>query len=271
MTAKEFLKKELGSDLPDSLGNNTAYWMERYLDYFKEKYPILALEIYNESKKKKMKIKITNGAKNHWYENLTGSVFTVSETCPDTEGYLVETPERNTDQSHIYQRDCEEYFEVGERVEFRHKKIDDTTFELLPPAGTGKYWEMDGTGAICREFPSIKSDEQFERLMTAYLNGHVTTVDNVFDVSAIEAQREKIANKEYDFVNPSHYKKFGKETYQMMIDIWGKEAYIAHCEMCAFKYKLRAGEKPDQPVDRDLDKANWYLEMANKLKNEVLD
>ena len=74
--------------------------------------------------------------------------------------------------------------------------------------------------------------------------------------------------KTYDFVNPSHYKKFEKETYQMMIDIWGEEAYIKHCEMCAFKYKLRAGEKPDQPVDRDLEKANWYLEMANKLRNK---
>lgn len=74
--------------------------------------------------------------------------------------------------------------------------------------------------------------------------------------------------KTYDFVNPSHYKKFEKETYQMMIDIWGEEAYIKHCEMCAFKYKLRAGEKPDQPVDRDLEKASWYLEMANKLRNK---
>jgi len=77
----------------------------------------------------------------------------------------------------------------------------------------------------------------------------------------IEKEKES-----YDFVNPSHYKKFEKETYEMMIDIWGVEAYIKHCEMCAFKYKLRAGEKPDQPVQRDLEKADWYLEMANKLR-----
>lgn len=78
----------------------------------------------------------------------------------------------------------------------------------------------------------------------------------------IEKEKES-----YDFVNPSHYKKFEKETYEMMIDIWGVDAYIKHCEMCAFKYKLRAGEKPDQPVERDLEKAEWYLEMANKLKS----
>jgi hypothetical protein len=185
---------------------------------------------------------------------------------------LVETPERETKQSHIYQRDCEEYFDVGERVEFRYKRIDGTTWELLPPSGTGKYWEMDGSGAICREFPSIKSDEQFERLMTAYLGYFDSVKESTSSVqNPPQVLNQKAEDQQYDFVNPSHYKKFGKETYQMMIDVWGKEAYIAHCEMCAFKYKLRAGEKPDQPVDRDLDKANWYLEMANKLKDEVLD
>lgn len=76
----------------------------------------------------------------------------------------------------------------------------------------------------------------------------------------------ELEKESYDFVNPSHYKKFEKETYEMMIDIWGVDAYIKHCEMCAFKYKLRAGEKPDQPVERDLEKAEWYLEMANKFK-----
>lgn len=89
-----------------------------------------------------------------------------------------------------------------------------------------------------------------------------------FPIDTYENVIDEEEQKTYDFVNPSHYKKFEKETYQMMIDIWGKDAYIKHCEMCAFKYKLRAGEKPDQPVDRDLEKANWYLEMANKLRNK---
>lgn len=82
------------------------------------------------------------------------------------------------------------------------------------------------------------------------------------------ASEEELEMHAYDFVNPSHYKKFEKETYEMMIAIWGEDAYIKHCEMCAFKYKLRAGEKPDQPVERDLEKANWYLEMANKLRKK---
>ncbi len=70
----------------------------------------------------------------------------------------------------------------------------------------------------------------------------------------------------YDYVNPSHYMKGSKEVWEMMCDIWGVEAYIKHCEMCAFKYRMRLGEKPDQPIERDLDKAKWYESKAKELR-----
>lgn len=70
-----------------------------------------------------------------------------------------------------------------------------------------------------------------------------------------------------DPINPDYYKRTSKEVYQMMIDIWGVEAYIAHCEMCAFKYRMRLGEKPDQPIERDLGKARWYEDMARRLRS----
>ena len=72
---------------------------------------------------------------------------------------------------------------------------------------------------------------------------------------------------EYDYINPSHYQKGGQEVIEMMEDIWGPEKLIAHCEMCAFKYRMRVGEKPNQPVERDLEKARWYENKAQELKN----
>lgn len=68
---------------------------------------------------------------------------------------------------------------------------------------------------------------------------------------------------QYDFINPDHYKNDSMEVWEMMIAIWGKEAFKQHCEMCAFKYRMRLGKKPDQPIDRDLLKAMWY---ENKIK-----
>lgn len=74
---------------------------------------------------------------------------------------------------------------------------------------------------------------------------------------------------DYDHINPNHYKKGRKEVWQMMVDIWGPELFIAHCEMTAFKYRMRMGEKPDQPAERDLEKSNWYEAKAAELKNKL--
>jgi hypothetical protein len=76
-------------------------------------------------------------------------------------------------------------------------------------------------------------------------------------------------NIEYDYISPDHYKGSNKETIEMMEDIWGTEALIAHCEMCAFKYRMRLGKKPEQPIERDLEKAFWYENKAKELKNKL--
>lgn len=79
-------------------------------------------------------------------------------------------------------------------------------------------------------------------------------------------QFEKPEHEDYDYINPAHYQQFSIEVIDMMAAIWGKEATALHCEMCAFKYKLRAGSKPDQPIERDLEKAAWYLSKAKELR-----
>jgi hypothetical protein len=73
-------------------------------------------------------------------------------------------------------------------------------------------------------------------------------------------------SKDYDFINPSHYKNSSKETWQMMVDIWGVEKYIAYCEMNNMKYRMRAGLKPEQTVEQDLKKANWYADKVKELR-----
>lgn len=72
---------------------------------------------------------------------------------------------------------------------------------------------------------------------------------------------------EYDYINPKHYQLAGKETFDMMVNIWGKQAVIAHCEMCAFKYQMRLGKKPEQPIERDQKKIEWYENKIKELKS----
>lgn len=71
---------------------------------------------------------------------------------------------------------------------------------------------------------------------------------------------------DYDFINPDHYKNTSKEVWEMMVDIWGVESFISYCEMNAFKYRMRAGLKPGQDIQRDIEKAFWYERKSAKLK-----
>tara|TARA_S200002703_G_scaffold130901_1_gene118231 strand:- start:20 stop:274 length:255 start_codon:yes stop_codon:yes gene_type:complete len=80
-----------------------------------------------------------------------------------------------------------------------------------------------------------------------------------------DSEYEKDLAIKYDFINPDHYKKGSKEVWKMMIDIWGKKKFRAYCEMNAFKYRMRLGEKPSQPIERDLEKAKWYENKAKEL------
>lgn len=94
------------------------------------------------------------------------------------------------------------------------------------------------------------------------------------ETSAIITEKlDKLNNldqkENYDFVNPEHYKQGSMEVIDMMKLLWGTEALILHCEMSEFKYRMRLGRKPDQPTDRDLQKAIWYQEKAKKLRDEL--
>ena len=63
----------------------------------------------------------------------------------------------------------------------------------------------------------------------------------------------------YDNINPSHYKDGDKEVWQMMIDVYGLEAYLNFCMLNAFKYRMRAGKKEGADYTDDIKKAIWFL------------
>lgn len=90
-----------------------------------------------------------------------------------------------------------------------------------------------------------------------------------YDNKTVTKVEQKEDLKEYDFVNPDHYKQFSVEVIDMMVAIYGEEKVADHCEITAFKYKLRMGTKPGQSLERDMDKANWYLNKAAELRSKL--
>jgi hypothetical protein len=80
-----------------------------------------------------------------------------------------------------------------------------------------------------------------------------------------------MVEEDYDFIKPDHYKTEDKEVWEIMIDVYGKEKFIAFCELNIFKYSMRAGRKPGTTVEQDLGKMKWYAEKLRELRDEKSD
>jgi hypothetical protein len=76
--------------------------------------------------------------------------------------------------------------------------------------------------------------------------------------------------EEYEMVNhPTHYNKYDVEVVEMIKRIWGTHAAAMWCRITAFKYRMRLGEKPSNPIEQDIAKENVYLYLANKYDEEL--
>jgi len=79
-----------------------------------------------------------------------------------------------------------------------------------------------------------------------------------------------ISEERSDNTNPAHYKTQDKETWEMMVDIWGEDAFLTFCKLNAFKYRMRAGVKTEDPTE-DIKKAKWYEAKIKELDIEIND
>lgn len=76
------------------------------------------------------------------------------------------------------------------------------------------------------------------------------------------------ASTEYEMVNhPNHYNNYDIEVIDMMTRIWGKQKTADWCELTAFKYRMRAGTKPGNDINQDLEKEKWYLNKMKELRD----
>jgi hypothetical protein len=56
-----------------------------------------------------------------------------------------------------------------------------------------------------------------------------------------------------------------------MIDEFGVEATAVFCELNAYKYRDRMGKKPNEDVQREQSKAEWYEAKAKELREQLRD
>lgn len=86
-------------------------------------------------------------------------------------------------------------------------------------------------------------------------------IDGHIEKSLAEMKHDEKVN------HPNYYNRYSVEVIEMARRIWGDEAMKSAAEITAFIYRMRAGVKPDNPVNQDLDKEEFWLNYAKKLKN----
>lgn len=153
--------------------------------------------------------------------------------------------------------------EVHEQINYENGTITTTTKH---PNGVieSVTQKLSNEAMLAKE--SAKKAQQAKEDLERKLNKDIKQAfDNIPEDAKLRVEK-RVEN--YDYINPDHYNSFDKEAWEMMVDIWGVEKFTAHCEMSAFKYRMRLGSKPDQPIERDLKKAKWYEDKARELKQK---
>jgi hypothetical protein len=90
MTSRDFLCRELGSDLPNSMGAKICGLLDGYL----------------KEKEMEKVVKVSRGPAGHWYEKKAGKSFKVLEYSDDHDAYLVEH-DGHVNGRYIYERDTD--------------------------------------------------------------------------------------------------------------------------------------------------------------------
>ena len=133
-------------------------------------------------------------------------------------------------------------------------------------------FSLEKKGTICKYLRSmLKTKEMFSVPYCASQNEYLNELF-VRLVEQLRFEEYGVTKPNYEHVeHPSHYNTYPMETIDMMVAIWGKEKVADFCEINAFKYRMRMGTKPDNSIEQDLKKEQWYLNKAKELRNECVE
>ena len=121
---------------------------------------------------------------------------------------------------------------------------------------------------------SLKDNEDCRKAVNSEVSESASLTDYGKKILEAGKRAGKIAtgkDAEYEMVNhPSHYNQYDIEVIDMIIKIWGPEAAALWCDITAFKYRMRMGTKPDNSIEQDIKKEQWYLNKAKEIKENLI-
>lgn len=113
------------------------------------------------------------------------------------------------------------------------------------------YASEDGSSSCSMRTPD---DDEYEKMEVC------ENIDDHIEQALKERKRD-----EEKVNHPTYYNRYSVEVIEMARRIWGDEAMKTAAEITAFIYRMRAGVKPDNPIEQDLAKEDFWLNYAKKI------
>ena len=121
---------------------------------------------------------------------------------------------------------------------------------------------------------SLKDNEDSRKAVNSEIGSSATLTDygkKMLEVGKKAGRLVTGKETEYEMVNhPSHYNQYDIEVIDMIIKIWGPEIAALWCDITAFKYRMRMGTKPDNSIEQDIKKEQWYLNKAREIRASIV-
>ena len=121
---------------------------------------------------------------------------------------------------------------------------------------------------------SLKDNEDSRKAVNSEIGSSATLTDygkKMLEVGKKAGRLVTGKETEYEMVNhPSHYNQYDIEVIDMIIRIWGPEAAALWCDITAFKYRMRMGTKPDNSIEQDIKKEQWYLNKSKEIRKNLI-
>ena len=154
-------------------------------------------------------------------------------------------------------------------------------FKDLSPEALEKLEKIIGPTAksILERFDNnknvLKDNEECRKVVNSEVNPKGFEVLTDYGKKVFEAGRKAgriVTGKDtaYEMVNhPTHYNQYDIEVIDMIIRIWGPEIAALWCDITAFKYRMRMGTKPDNSIEQDIKKEQWYLNKSKEIRENL--
>ena len=117
----------------------------------------------------------------------------------------------------------------------------------------------------------LKDDKDSCKAINSEISNSASLTDydkKIFEAGKISTGKDA----EYEMVNhPTHYNQYDIEVIDMIIKIWGPEAAALWCDITAFKYRMRMGTKPDNSIEQDIKKEQWYLNKSKEIRENLIN